>query len=183
MATSTKHHILSILALPFNVLITIPTLILYFSQDFNWGLGFKGNQAYFFYLLAILLIFIGLYLMLSTIRLFANVGKGTLAPWNPTQKLVVKGVYKRVRNPMITGVLLILLGETIFFGSTYLLLWFLLFFFVKHIYFLLSEEPELQKRFGTSYERYRQNVPRWLPRLQQWQDEAKEEMELENKTN
>lgn len=177
MATSKLQHLLSILVLPFNVLITIPALVLYFTNDFNWGLGFKGNQAYFFYFLAILFISIGLYLMASTIRLFAKIGKGTLAPWNPTQKLVVAGLYRHVRNPMITGVLFILIGETILFGSKFLLAWFLLFFFVNHIYFLLSEEPGLQKKFGSSYERYRQNVPRWLPRLQQWQDEAEEEME------
>ncbi|MFK7906772.1 MAG: isoprenylcysteine carboxylmethyltransferase family protein, partial [Chitinophagales bacterium] len=154
--------------------ITIPAIILYTTQDFNWGLGFKGEQAYFFYFLAIIFIIIGLYFVISTIRLFSKVGKGTLAPWHPTQKLIVRGLYQRMRNPMIIGVLFILSGETIFFGSEYLLAWFLLFFIVNHIYFLFSEEPQLQKRFGSSYERYRQNVPRWLPRLQQWQDEAEE---------
>ena len=177
MAASKFQHLLSILILPFNVLITIPAIILYFTRDFYWGLGFKGKQAIFFYFLAIVFILIGLYFLIKTISLFAKVGKGTLAPWNPTQKLVVEGPYKRVRNPMITGVLFVLLGEAILFGSKYLLIWFLLFFFVNHIYFLLSEEPGLQKRFGSSYERYQQNVPRWLPRLQQWQDEAEEEME------
>ena len=49
--------------------------------------------------------------MVATIRLFVTVGKGTLAPWNPTQKLVVQGVYRHVRNPMISGVMFILAGR------------------------------------------------------------------------
>ena len=67
---------------------------------------------------------LGLTLMVWTNRLFATVGHGTLAPWEPPQKLVVRGVYRHVRNPMITGALCILLGEAIFFGSWWLLGWF-----------------------------------------------------------
>jgi protein-S-isoprenylcysteine O-methyltransferase Ste14 len=59
------------------------------------------------------LIFLGLGLMIATIRLFMRVGKGTLAPWNPTQRLVVQGVYRHVRNPMISGVFFTLLGEAV----------------------------------------------------------------------
>ena len=55
--------------------------------------------------------------MVWTNRLFATIGHGTLAPWNPPEKLVVRGVYRHVRNPMITGVFCILLGEAVFFGS------------------------------------------------------------------
>ena len=96
--------------------------------------------------------------------LFARVGKGTLAPWDPTQKLVIEGPYRHVRNPMITAVLFVLLGEAALFGSTALLLWAAGFFAVNHAWFLLHEEPALVRRFGEDYERYRRTVPRWLPR-------------------
>jgi Kef-type K+ transport system membrane component KefB len=97
----------------------------------------------------------------------------TLAPWNPTQKLVVQGVYRHVRNPMITGVSCILLGEAIFFGSPWLLGWFGLFVLVNMLYIPLGEEPGLAKRFGEDYLVYKQNVPRWIPRLRPWKDLSK----------
>jgi protein-S-isoprenylcysteine O-methyltransferase Ste14 len=97
--------------------------------------------------------------------LFARVGEGTLAPWDPTRKLVVRGPYRHVRNPMITGVLAILLGEAALFGSWPLLVWAFGFFALNAIYMPLVEEPGLVRRFGDDYVRYRRNVPRWLPRL------------------
>lgn len=111
---------------------------------------------------------IGLSLMVRTIRLFATVGQGTLAPWDPTARLVVRDVYRHVRNPMISGVLFILLGEATFFDSRPLLVWFGIFFLANATYIPLVEEPGLMKRFGADYERYRANVPRWLPRLTPW---------------
>jgi protein-S-isoprenylcysteine O-methyltransferase Ste14 len=118
---------------------------------------------------SLVLVGIGLSLMIRTIRLFATVGQGTLAPWNPTQRLVVRDVYRHLRNPMISGVLFILLGEATFFDSLPLLVWFGLFFLGNAIYFPLVEEPGLVRRFGADYERYRANVPRWLPRLTPWE--------------
>ena len=94
----------------------------------------------------------------------------TLAPWNPTQKLVVHGIYRYVRNPMITGMFCILLGEAIFFGSWWLLGWFGFFVLVNVIYIPLLEEPGLARRFGNDYLLYRRNVPRWIPRLTPWEE-------------
>ena len=76
--------------------------------------------------------------------LFARVGKGTLAPWDATQRLVVVGPYRYVRNPMISGVLAILLGETLAFWSAPLLAWFAAVFAVNAIYMPLVEEPGAQ---------------------------------------
>jgi len=112
---------------------------------------------------------LGLVLMAATIRLFVIVGRGTLAPWNPTQRLVVRGVYRHVRNPMITGVFCILLGETAAFGSPWLLGWFAVFCLVNGIFIPLWEEPDLAKRFGEDYLLYKRNVPRWIPRLRAWE--------------
>ena len=113
-------------------------------------------------------ILLGLALMVLTNRLFTTVGHGTLAPWEPPQRLVVRGVYQHVRNPMITGALSILLGEAIFFGSWWLLGWFGFALILNLIYIPLVEERGLAKRFGEDYLVYKQNVPRWIPRLTPW---------------
>ena len=111
---------------------------------------------------------LGLLLMVATIRLFVTVGKGTLAPWEPTQRLVVQGVYRHVRNPMISGVILVLLGESVLTASLPLFCWFLVVVVVNAIYIPLSEEPGLVKRFGEEYLTYKRNVPRWVPRWTPW---------------
>ena len=115
------------------------------------------------------LVCLGLVLMVATIRLFVTVGKGTLAPWNPPQRLVVRGVYRHVRNPMIAGVLLVVLGEAVLAASLPLLGMFALAVIVNAVYIPLSEEPGLAKRFGDDYLAYKQNVPRWIPRLRPWE--------------
>jgi protein-S-isoprenylcysteine O-methyltransferase Ste14 len=114
------------------------------------------------------LVAVGLLLMIMTITLFAKVGHGTLAPWDPTKKLVVRGAYRYVRNPMISGVLFVLLGEAALLASLPLFLWFATFFTLNAVYIPLREEPGLAKRFGEDYRRYKRNVPRWIPRLTAW---------------
>jgi len=110
----------------------------------------------------------GLFLMTKTIALFSGVGEGTLAPWDPPRKLVVQGVYRYLRNPMITGVISVLLGEAALSASVAMLEWFLVFAVINFIYMPLLEEPLLVQRFGADYEEYRRNVPRWIPRRTPW---------------
>lgn len=152
----------AILALPFNAAITIPLLILYFSDC----LHFSKNTALI--CLGLALFLLGFFLSLWTMLLFANIGRGTLAPWNPTKKLVVLGPYAYVRNPMLSGVLTIILGESFIFCSPGVFTWALLFFLINTLYFIFSEEPGLEKRFGAEYLKYKKNVPRWIPRLRPW---------------
>jgi protein-S-isoprenylcysteine O-methyltransferase Ste14 len=111
----------------------------------------------------------GLVLWAWTVALFARIGKGTLAPWDPTRRLVVDGPYRHVRNPMISGVISILLGEAALLGSWPLLAWALAFVALNATYIPLAEEPGLVRRFGDDYLRYRENVPRWLPRPSPWE--------------
>jgi protein-S-isoprenylcysteine O-methyltransferase Ste14 len=73
-----------------------------------------------------------------------------------------------MRNPMISGVLTVLLGESALFVSLPLLLWFAMVLAVNAVYFPLVEEPGLRRRFGAEYEAYRASVPRWIPRLRPW---------------
>jgi protein-S-isoprenylcysteine O-methyltransferase Ste14 len=90
-------------------------------------------------------------------------GKGTLAPWSPPKELIVSGPYKYVRNPMISGVLFAQLGVAFIFFNYWLFIWAVSFLVLNIIYFKLSEEPGLLKRFGGLYERYRKEVPMWFP--------------------
>ncbi len=114
--------------------------------------------------LGVPLVLAGLALWVWTVRLFARIGEGTLAPWDPTERLVVEGPYAHVRNPMIAGVLAVLLGEALIFGSTAIAIWAALFLVVNHVFFLAYEEPAVERRFGEEYRRYKANVPRWIPR-------------------
>ena len=82
---------------------------------------------------------------------------------------MVRGVYRHVRNPMISGVLFVLLGESVLTASVPLFCWFLIVALVYAIYIPLSEEPGLVKRFGDEYLTYKRNVPRWVPRLTPWE--------------
>ncbi|MFA5064730.1 MAG: isoprenylcysteine carboxylmethyltransferase family protein [Dehalococcoidia bacterium] len=153
--------------LPVTVLIIIPGAILWAAGfKIGWGFGLPWDAV--IVLAGGVLMGTGLYFLSITIWLFINIGKGTLAPWSATKKLVVIGPYRHVRNPMISGVLMTLLGESVAFGSVGIFVWFLLFFIVNHIYFIYSEEPGLEKRFGEEYAVYMKNVPRWIPRLRPW---------------
>lgn len=113
------------------------------------------------------LIFIlaGLSIMAVTISSFVRVGKGTLAPWSPTKKLVIKNLYRYVRNPMILGVFIVLIGESLCLQSKSILLWALSFWVINTVYFILFEEPQLEERFGEEYREYKRHVRRWIPRL------------------
>jgi protein-S-isoprenylcysteine O-methyltransferase Ste14 len=119
--------------------------------------------------LSALLLLIGMGLMVSTIKLFTRVGRGTLAPWDPTENLVVQGPYRYMRNPMINGVFFILLGESLLFRSPGIFAWFVIFVFGNLIYIPRVEEVRLEEQFGQAYLQYKQNVPAWIPRLSAWE--------------
>ena len=110
----------------------------------------------------------GLILAAWTMSLFIRFGDGTAAPWDPPQKLVIRGPYRHVRNPMISGVLFLLIAESMFFDVSGLLVWTTVFFVGNSVYFPLVEEPGLRKRFGDDYKVYFRNVGRWIPRLTPW---------------
>jgi protein-S-isoprenylcysteine O-methyltransferase Ste14 len=110
----------------------------------------------------------GLALFVWCVSLFAREGRGTIMPWDPTQRLVVRGPYRHVRNPMISSVLFMVLGQALFWGSVLTAGLAAFFFAVNHVYFVYSEEPGLEKRFGESYREYKANVPRWWPGLKAW---------------
>jgi protein-S-isoprenylcysteine O-methyltransferase Ste14 len=86
--------------------------------------------------------------------------------------MVVLGPYRRVRNPMISGVMALVLGEAALFGSLGLFLFFAIFAAINAVYIPLVEEPGLVRRFGEDYRAYRRAVPRWIPRRRPWDPDA-----------
>ncbi|MCK6459538.1 MAG: isoprenylcysteine carboxylmethyltransferase family protein [Planctomycetes bacterium] len=111
---------------------------------------------------------LGLSLMAWTIALFSRRGKGTLAPWDAPTRLVVDGPYRHVRNPMMVGVLLVLLGEATAFRAPLLWAWLGGALVLVPVFIRFVEERRLAARFGADYERYRRAVPAWIPRLAPW---------------
>ena len=157
----------AVLILPGTLTVVVPVLLLPTSGSTpGWTLPEVAALAPLF--LGLGLVGYGIQLMAHTVSLLRQAGRGSLAPWDPTTKLVVRGPYRRVRNPMISGVFSVLLGEAVLFGSTALLLWFALFVTLNSVYIPLVEEPGLMKRFGRDYLAYKDNVPRWLPRRSPW---------------
>ena len=113
--------------------------------------------------LSLVPIVVGAVILLRCIWDFTVVGRGTLAPIDPPTELVVRGLYRYVRNPMYLGVLILLLGETALFESVALLEYTAGWFVVVYLVVVLYEEPALRSRFGEPYNRYCRSVRRWLP--------------------
>lgn len=157
------RHLMAVLLLPVVVAVVVPILLQAAPGDSHWTLD--GVPRFLARASGAGLIGIGVALFAWCVALFARVGRGTLAPWDPTRQLVAVGPYRLTRNPMITGVALALAGQALVSGSRRIALWAAAFVLINHAYFLILEEPGLRRRFGAEYERYRAVVPRWLPRI------------------
>lgn len=145
----------ALLLLPINVLIIIPAIFL----DLN-APEFNNWTSW----LAVVTGFLGLALAVSCVRLFAKSGgDGTPAPWDPVTNLIITGPYRYVRNPMLSGVIIILFSEALVFWSLSFFIYTMLFVLLNMAYFPLVEEPGLIKRYGAAYKIYMNNVPRWIP--------------------
>ena len=143
------------LLLPFTVLILVP-----FYIEKNISIKYIST-----FVIGLIIIILGVYVMIQTISSFIKIGKGTLAPWSPPRRLIICGMYGYVRNPMILGVLTVLIGETITILSLNIFIWAIVFFIINNVFFFAYEEPNLEKKFGDEYREYKKNVPRWLPRF------------------
>ncbi|TIU17968.1 MAG: isoprenylcysteine carboxylmethyltransferase family protein, partial [Mesorhizobium sp.] len=114
------------------------------------------------------LIVVAAALLLHAFARFAFEGLGTPAPVAPTEKLVVGGIYRHVRNPMYVAVLSIILGQALLFSSWALVAYATIAVIAMVSFVKYYEEPTLARRYGAGYEAYRRAVPGWLPRLTPW---------------
>jgi protein-S-isoprenylcysteine O-methyltransferase Ste14 len=160
-----RSLITAFLLFPLNVMGVIPALLLWCSKPGGVLERFPYSFNNFRSLAGVLLIAEGAGLCWKTVSLFTEVGEGTPAPYDPPRKLVIMGPYVYVRNPMMLGVWLVLLGEALVFGSVPLGLWFLGFCGLCLILIPAWEEPDLKNRFGEPYEEYKRTVPRWIPKI------------------
>jgi protein-S-isoprenylcysteine O-methyltransferase Ste14 len=106
--------------------------------------------------------------LLSAFARFVVDGLGTPAPVAPPQQLVVGGFYRHVRNPMYVAVAATIVGQAALLGRPALLAYALAFMAAVAAFVYGYEQPVLSERFGADYERYRDNVPAWWPRLRPW---------------
>lgn len=118
--------------------------------------------------LGLLFIAAGLAFLLHAFSRFILEGKGTPAPVAPTERLVIGGVYRYVRNPMYLAVIGVIVGQALFFGSWSLAGYAAAAAAVMAAFVHFHEEPVLAARYGDQYDRYRRAVPGWLPRLTPW---------------
>jgi protein-S-isoprenylcysteine O-methyltransferase Ste14 len=107
---------------------------------------------------------LGAALALTCVLSFAFVGRGTPAPFDPPRRLVVRGPYRVVRNPMYIGAGLVLAGAALFYQSAALLAYMGVLFLITHLFVVAYEEPTLRRTFGQEYEMYCDHTGRWWPR-------------------
>jgi protein-S-isoprenylcysteine O-methyltransferase Ste14 len=112
---------------------------------------------------ALVCIGVGAALLAACIFEFARSGRGTLSPLDPPRKLVVRGLYRYVRNPMYLSVTTIVLGEAMLTRSSALAIYWAIWFVAVNLFVIGYEEPTLRQTFGASYDEYTRRVGRWIP--------------------
>jgi protein-S-isoprenylcysteine O-methyltransferase Ste14 len=115
--------------------------------------------------IGLVLLLVGAWFYLRCAWDFVVAGQGTPAPIDAPKHLVVRGLYRQVRNPMYVSVLLCIGGEGLLFASARLLAYMALLLVCFHTFVVTYEEPTLRRVFGLPYEQYCAAVPRWIPRV------------------
>ena len=149
--------ILFTIVVPGAVALWIPRLIL---DDTRLKLPASWSVPQY---LAVIPLGLGTAIYLWCLWEFATRGRGIPAPIDHPKQLVVTGLYRYVRNPMYVGVLLFLLGEALFLEYVSFLLYAIGWLIFVHFNVLFYEEPNLRRKFGDSYDKYKRAVGRWIP--------------------
>jgi protein-S-isoprenylcysteine O-methyltransferase Ste14 len=110
----------------------------------------------------------GAAVLLHAFARFVMEGAGTPAPVAPTERLVVGGLYRHVRNPMYLAVTATIVGQALLLGQYWLFVYAALFLATTMAFVTLYEEPTLRQQFDAQYDAYRSAVPGWWPRLRAW---------------
>jgi protein-S-isoprenylcysteine O-methyltransferase Ste14 len=115
-----------------------------------------------------IMVAIGTALAFWCVFTFVFIGKGTPAPFDPPRRLVVRGPYRFVRNPMYIGAGMTIAGAAVFYESLSISIYTCLFFLITHLFVVFYEEPTLRRTFGDEYEEYFRRVRRWMPTKSTW---------------
>jgi len=105
----------------------------------------------------------GALIAVACVLTFVIVGRGTPAPFDPPRRLVARGPYAIIRNPMYAGAAIAMSGAALYYGSWWLFGYVGFFFTVTHLFVVTYEEPTLRETFGEAYAEYRARVGRWWP--------------------
>jgi len=160
------RQLVAIALLPFTVAVLVPIWLA--RRNGVTLVVHSGLTQVLLQFAGLCLLIVGLVLFVASLHRFVTEGRGTLAPWDPPRHLVVRGPYRYVRNPMISGVALVLFAEALLLLSRTHLAWALVFVAINSIYIPLVEEPGLTQLFGEAYREYSRHVPRLIPRWRPW---------------
>jgi protein-S-isoprenylcysteine O-methyltransferase Ste14 len=132
--------------------------------------GWQVDEAYAlpWRALGVALVAAGAAVLVHAFARFVSEGAGTPAPVAPTDRLVVGGLYRYVRNPMYLGVAAVICGQALILGEPWLFAYAALFGAVVWTFVTFYEEPVLAAQYGAQYDAYRRAVPGWHPRLRPW---------------
>ena len=145
------------LLVPGTELVLLPLVVVYFDL----GPQLEFGPARYSGLVPLL---VGLVVIVRCFADFVRRGRGTPAIYEPPRELVVAGLYRYVRNPQYVGVVLVIVGEALLTGMVVLFGYAALMAIGYHLFVRYYEEPTLGRLFGEPYARYREEVPRWLPK-------------------
>jgi protein-S-isoprenylcysteine O-methyltransferase Ste14 len=149
------------IAAPGTVVGLIPWLIT------RWDIPYSTPLWRVLQVVGVLMIVFGLIPVMHAFTQFAKAG-GTPMPIAPTERLVVTGFNRYVRNPMYVGLIVVILGQALLFGSLWLVLYAAIAWLITATFVRFYEEPTLLREYDGEYETYRRNVRAWLPRVRPW---------------
>jgi protein-S-isoprenylcysteine O-methyltransferase Ste14 len=138
-----------------------------------WLTGWRAGISWLpLWILGWILLAAGTVVLLHAFTRFVREGSGTPAPIAPTERLVIGGLYRFVRNPMYVAVVAVIAGQALIFGRPGLWIYAAAAWLTMAAFVRVYEEPTLQARFGADYDVYRRSVPAWLPRGTPWRAES-----------
>jgi protein-S-isoprenylcysteine O-methyltransferase Ste14 len=132
----------------------------------------RHGQAWTLRVAGACLLLAGTAALVSAFARFVIDGIGTPAPLAPTERLVVRGLYRYVRNPMYIAVVASIAGQALLLRQPGLLVYAAIVAVTTHAFVVGYEEPKLRRQFGPQYAAYRHSVHRWLPRVRPWNPSA-----------
>jgi protein-S-isoprenylcysteine O-methyltransferase Ste14 len=134
----------------------------------HWQFQTPSSGAPLLRIAGSMLITLGIIGLVDSFVRFAVQGMGTPAPVLPTNRLIVTGLYRYVRNPMYVAVVSTIIGQGLVFGNVRLFVYGVLVWLLFHLFVLFYEEPTLRARYGLEYEVFCTEVRRWMPRFSPW---------------
>lgn len=159
-------------ALTYASLVLALVLFLLPSRSLEWAGASRPPGAGLMQVAGVSVAILGVSLALWCVLVFAVVGRGTPVPFDPPRRLVVRGPYRFVRNPMAIGVGSALIGAALFYESWRLAAFAGVFLIVIHLFVVLYEEPTLRRLFGDEYAAYYDAVRPWWPRREAYSQDS-----------